>query len=389
MPGGYIDFINSMLNLRNQRLQEEKAKAEMRQEQQQQMMKMASGISQQIGSAFQGYQENQMANRMMSEYGMGAQAAPPRAGAVNVPWSNQRAATMPDMYPAGRGTGGMAELKMRIAMEDFTGKKAGYERAARGEERAEDYLGLAKQREGRTSEAETERLNNAAANLEIRRDAAARADEVARLKAEQKVVDDAMTSFKNASPKFQEQAKNAEAYNKGVTASLQAMSGPYATQESYLQGLQKIDALYAGAESQGLKVDKPKIATWEDMEAARIKQQAIDAANRGDWNPFTDDAARAAALQKELQEMPGYRQNPLRIDIENYLATPSMARPEPPDIEALRAKAQTATPAQAATASAPAIRTVSPDEGAKLIGKPVRSGQKFTDPVTKEVIIIQ
>ena len=112
-----------------------------------------------------------------------------------------------------------------------------------------------------------------------------------------------MTSFKAADPKFQAQSKNAEAYNKGVTASLQAMSGPYATQESYLQGLQKIDALYAGAESQGLKVDRPKIASWEDMQAAAEKQKAIDAANAGYW--LSTKIARAGGAARTHQRTTG------------------------------------------------------------------------------------
>ena len=35
------------------------------------------------------------------------------------------------------------------------------------------------------------------------------------------------------------------------------------------------------------------------------------------------------------------------------------------------------------------MRKLSPEEGSKLIGKPVRSGQRFTDPLTKELIIIE
>ena len=385
--GGYIDFINSMLNLRSQRLKEEELEQEERMFQQKQMMNMVGDIGESITKFGAQRSQDQMANRVMQEYGYGAQAAPPRAGEVNVPWSNQRAAGMPDMYPAGRGTGGLPELKMRMEMEELGGKRMDNEMKQRAEGRSEDYLALAKQREGRTAGTEAERLENAEANLGLRQQAAARADEVARLKAEQKVVDDAMTSFKAADPKFQAQAKNAEAYNKGVTASLQAMSGPYATQESYLQGLQKIDALYAGAESQGLKVDRPKIASWEDMQSAAEKQKAIDAAARGDWNPFNDDAARAAALQKELQGMPGYTQNPARVNPENFIARPSMERPEPPDIEALRAGARAVVPSTATPTGT--MRKLSPEEGSKLVGKPVRSGQRFTDPVTKELIIIE
>ena len=385
--GGYIDFINSMLNLRSQRLKEEELEQKERLIQQEAMMDMVGDIGKSITKFGAQSSQDQMANRMMQEYGYGAQAAPPRAGEVNVPWSNQRAAGMPDMYPAGRGTGGLPELKMRIEMEELGGKRMDDAMKQRAEGRSEDYLTLAKQRETRTAGTEAERLANQEESLILRQQAGARADEVARLKAEQKVVDDAMTSFKAADPKFQAQAKNAEAYNKGVTAALQAMSGQYATQESYLQGLQKIDALYAGAESQGLKVDRPKIASWEDMQAAAAKQKAIDAANAGYWTWSKEaEQKEAARLTGELQGMPGYTQHPARVNPENFIARPSMERPEPPDIEALRASAKVVPSTATPTGT---MRKLSPEEGSKLIGKPVRSGQKFTDPVTKELIIIE
>ena len=115
--GSYNDFIKSMLSLREQRLQEERYKQLERMENQERMSKMMAGMGEQAGQMFQTMGQNQMANRMMSEYGMGGGTAPPRAGTVNTPWSNQVAAGRPDFYPAGRGTGGMPELKMRMEMQ--------------------------------------------------------------------------------------------------------------------------------------------------------------------------------------------------------------------------------------------------------------------------------
>ena len=164
-----------------------------------------------------------MANRVMQEYGYGAQAAPPRAGAVDVPWSNQRAAGMPDMYPAGRGTGGLPELKMRIEMEELGGKRMDNEMKQRAEGRSGDYLALAKQRETRTAGTEAERLANQEESLILRQQAGARADALARAQAEQKAVDDAYKAYNAASPEFKKQTKDAEAYHTGVRASLEAM----------------------------------------------------------------------------------------------------------------------------------------------------------------------
>ena len=415
MPGGYIDFINSMLSLRGQRLKEKEIEAELQQQQQAQMMKMVGGIGSAITKAGQQYGENQMASRLWQEYrGGGAGATTPEAATYGnvpqeasfagakvaagggtpfgmVPVSGTTAAAVPTRF-----TGGIEELKLRMGMEEL-GDKGLKEELARKNERerldiAQGHLTLAAGREGRTAATDAERLANAEESLVLRQQAGARADEVARLKEEQKRVDDAYKSFNAADPKFQAQAKNAEAYNKGVTASLQAMSGPAGqNQETYLAGLQKIDALYTAAESQGLKVDRPKVATWEDLEAARNKQKAIDEVNAGYWTWSKEaEQKEAARLTQELQGMPGYTQNPLRVDPENYIARPSIERPVPPNPEEIRAqaRAQMATPAQGASAAAPKIRNVTPDEATKLIGKPPVKGKRYVDPNTNEVLVI-
>jgi hypothetical protein len=110
--GGYMDFINEMLELRNQRLQEEKFKAEQKQEQMQQMMKVASQVSGQIGDAFQGYQESQLGNQLSAQYF----GTPPRAQAVDP--SLQGPADLAAQRMPGFYTGGMTEFKMRMGMEE-------------------------------------------------------------------------------------------------------------------------------------------------------------------------------------------------------------------------------------------------------------------------------
>jgi hypothetical protein len=413
--GGYMDFIQQMLGLRNQRLQEEKIKAELRQQEQQQMMKMASQMSGQIGNALVGYaqkgQENQMAERLWQEYrGGGAAATTPEAATYgnvpqdasfagakltaeggtpygSVPLSGTTAVPTPTRF-----TGGIEELKLRLGMEAL-GNKGLKEELERKNERerldiAQGHLTLAAGREGRTATAEAERLENATANLELRRQAAARADEVARLQAEQKIVDDAYKTFNAASPKFKEQAKNAEAYHSNIRATLEGMSKPYTTQETYLQGLSKIDSLYAAAESQGLKVDRPKVASWEDMEAARQKQLAIDQANAGYWTWSKEaEQKEAARLQQELQGMPGYRQNPMRVNPESYLARPSVEEPVPPNPEEIRERyrAQTLVP----TTTAPTQATMSAAEYKAKTGQDVAPGTVKVDAKGRRLLITQ
>ena len=107
--GSYLAFIDSMLKLRGQRLQEEELEQKERLIQQDQMMKMVGGIGESITSGFQTGQENQMANRLMQEqYGGGVPQDASFAGAK--------------LAAEGGGsrqfTGGMPELKMRMAMAE-------------------------------------------------------------------------------------------------------------------------------------------------------------------------------------------------------------------------------------------------------------------------------
>ena len=116
MPGGYIDFVNSMLKLRDQRLEEERYKQLERMENQKQMLSTIGDIGEGIASAGQQYGQNQMANQLMSEtYG-----APPRAQAVDPSMqgpADLAAERMPGFY-----TGGMPELTMRMKMDEFKSK---------------------------------------------------------------------------------------------------------------------------------------------------------------------------------------------------------------------------------------------------------------------------
>ena len=413
MPGGYIDFINSMLSLRGQRLKEKEIEAELQQQQQAQMMKMVGGIGSAITKAGQQYGENQMASRLWQEYrGGGAGAATPEAATYGnvpqgasfagaklaseggtpfgmVPSSGTTAAAAPTRF-----TGGIEELKLRMGMEELGDKKLKEELARRNERErldiAQGHLTLAAGREGRTAATDAERLANQEESLVLRQQAAARAAENDRLKLEKDAVAGAYKAWDASSKEFKKASLDAEAYNKGVTAALTAITGPAGqNQETYMAGLQKIDALYTAAESQKLKVDKPKVASWEDLEAARNKQKAIDAANAGYWTWSKEaEQKEAARLTQELQGMPGYTQNPLRINPESYIARPSMEEPVPPNPEEIRARVGAATPAQGASAAAPKIRNVTPDEATKLIGKPPVKGKRYVDPTTNEVLVI-
>ena len=99
-------FWDAMLQLRSQRLRE----AELKQAQQNRMMEMGQQVSSQIGSSILGAMKQRNSDALynsMMEQGMGGNA--PRAGAVNVPWS--------DKEMAGKAfTGGKEEYGARMEM---------------------------------------------------------------------------------------------------------------------------------------------------------------------------------------------------------------------------------------------------------------------------------
>jgi hypothetical protein len=98
-----------MLKLRAQRLEEQEIEAKLRQQQQQQIMAASQRASEQIGSAILGGMQQRKTDAIYNR-GMEEAFGAPRAGAVNVPWS--------DKEMAGKAlTGGQEEWKMRMAME--------------------------------------------------------------------------------------------------------------------------------------------------------------------------------------------------------------------------------------------------------------------------------
>jgi hypothetical protein len=408
--GGYMDFVKQMLSLRDQRLQEERYRQLERQAQQEQMMKMVGNIGSAITSYGQKSAENQMAQRLWQEYrGGGAAATTPEAATYGnvpqdasfagaklaagggtpygmVPLSGTTAAPAPTRF-----TGGIEELKLRMGMEEL-GKKGLKEELERKNERerldiAQGHLTLAAGREGRVSEAEAIRLENSAERLRLQQEAAAARAEANDRARSQKYVDDALKTWHASTDKYKGAQRDAAAYNKAIQASLDAVNKAvkFGDQYNYLDAISNIDSHFQAAQNQGLKVQMPKIASWEDLRAAQAKQEAVDAAARGDWNPLTDDAARAAALQKELEIMPGYREAPGRINPENYLAVPGMEEPVFPDLEQLRGQAT--TPAQGASAAAPPQATMSAAEYKAKTGEDVAPGTVKVDAKGRRLLI--
>ncbi len=103
---GFSAFLNAMTELRNQRLREELAEAQMQQENMQQMGKSIGGAFSSMSNMFGQMGKDQTANSIMNEM----MPAPPRAGAVDVPWSDKLATEAP-FYQ-----GGTSEMDMRMKM---------------------------------------------------------------------------------------------------------------------------------------------------------------------------------------------------------------------------------------------------------------------------------
>ena len=106
-------FMSVMLGLREQRLKEQLEEEEMKIQAMQQLGKGIGSMFSSAGSIMQNSARDRMANQLMNE----GNITPPRAEAVNVPWSDERAATMAPFSTT--HTGGMDELALRMKMMDM------------------------------------------------------------------------------------------------------------------------------------------------------------------------------------------------------------------------------------------------------------------------------
>jgi hypothetical protein len=117
----YVGFINSMLDLRNQRLKEAIAQAEAKQKNMEAMGDaIGKGLSG-LGKSMFGNKEDAMANQLMQENsaalgGPDIRRAQAVDSAVQGP-ADARAASMPGFY-----RGGMDEMKTRMAMQEMRDK---------------------------------------------------------------------------------------------------------------------------------------------------------------------------------------------------------------------------------------------------------------------------
>lgn len=295
--GGYMDFIQQMLGLRNQRLEEEKAKAALKQEQMQSMMKMASQASGQIGNALVGYaqqgQQNQLGNTLGSEY-----------------------------YGSKFTGGGMPELEMRMKMADLQSRMGN---------RAENQ------------DLAAERLNLASGNYDLRVAEGQRQAEAAQRTAENSAIaqrrgqyDDAMQAWKASSEDWQSTVKDVSAYNKELGLAV-GDATKAKDMETYNAAVSHINTLHQAAKNQGFKdLTLPPIPPSPDQrDAITAAQSTLGTLAKereekmGDWTPNVfqkiPTAEEVLQKQKEMQALPGYGYEPGNI--------PSTAlRQNPPEV---------------------------------------------------------
>ena len=389
--GSYINFINSMLELREQKLKEEALQADAERKEMEAITKSLSNLGTSLGSAAKSYTQNATANQLMN------QATPPRAEAVmpgttepNVAL-NKSAAAAPlegqipyeqipvTMEPA---TGGVAELKMRMAMDAEARRRMNATIDANQDERrmgiSQGHLDLARDRAaGITPD-----------QIAADKQRAAAAVEAARVKRSEQIISDYKYSADQASDKYKGYQKDAAAFNKASELVLDGVEGAAAKgdQDAYVKALGLLDSHYKAAEASGLKVEKPKIASWEELQAAKAKKEAIDAAAQpsgyGLYGAIYDKFAAPTEediekrRQTELYTMPGYTGDPSRVEPQNYLAVPAMERPVARDIGEVRKEAEAATgivppgqvaaPVSGAAATGGGGQTITTDEAIAL-----------------------
>lgn len=389
-----------MLNLRDQKRKEEEAQDAAARADMAAITSSLSSLGSSIGSAVSSYSQNTSANKLMN------QATPPRAEAVTPgtttydPAINKAAAAAPlegqipyEQIPvtATPATGGKAELDMRLKMDAEARKRMDATINQNQDERrigiSQGHLDLAQQNAAGVTPAQQA---TAAA-------VAARAAEDDRRANSQKLVDDAKAAYGLSSEKYQGFEKDATAYNKNTQVVLDAINNA-PDQKAYIDALGKLDSHHQAATAMGLKVEKPSIPSWESIQAAKEKQKQIDAANAGYYfSTKATEQADADKFTKELQGMPGYgfteagsRNVPLVEG--NYLATPAMPAPTPPDYSAIRAGApstgQVAAPVTGATAAA-STPTMSAAEYKAKTGEDVAPGTVKVDSKGRRLLITQ
>ena len=75
--------------------------------------------------------------------------------------------------------------------------------------------------------------------------------------------------------------KDAKAFDEATKLTLNTLNDPNIGQKQYVDALGFLESHYAAAQKQGLKVEKPQIATWDELQAVKAKQAAIAPATTG------------------------------------------------------------------------------------------------------------
>jgi hypothetical protein len=236
-------------------------------------MRQLLGAASQFGGALTGAIQQQrtddIANRLMNE-----EAAIPRATALDPAMQSQadaKAAKMPGFH-----TGGMAEMKLSMAMED-------------------------------------QKMQRIASDLAVAREARYSAAMQQQQTAVQQA--DAAAAFRNSSKDMQESFQDSMAYYKTLGVGLRQATEAQSQQE-YDAAASGVMAMYQAAKKRGLEVDTPNLPAFvtPEQRAASAAQQAELAAARdelakmqGDIFPnwLGGDEKQAAKVRKlEAQQPP-------------------------------------------------------------------------------------
>jgi hypothetical protein len=357
MAGNMAAFINSMLEMRKQNAAAAAFRAEQEQQQAAQIQKAIAGVSQNIGSSIARYGEqqkqDQLANLLGQQYfGGGGGTVIPQATAVDPAMQAQAARLYSGMRPAYATptgdisltppqtfTGGMDELKMRMALEELGIKRTGaesrienvadrinlatanYELSKQKGGREEDYLELARQK----------------AQLEAMQ-VARQADAEQRLK-EAQWAKEAEQAYTQTEDKYKEVAKATNSYNKNLRILTEGIRRAAAGEDrdTYEAGVDQLMAHWAGATESGAKhIPQPKFASWDEVQAIKAQQKIVDEARTAIKSPGvlyrlqTNPEQRAAAFEKQqqaLQALPGYSIYPANVKTEEF----TQPLPETPD----------------------------------------------------------
>jgi hypothetical protein len=364
----YVGFINSMLELRSQKLKEALAKAEMQQENMKSIGKAISGGLNSFTDSMKGMKQDAMANQLMQE-NSAALGGPDirRAQAIDSAMQgpvDARASGMPSFY-----RGGMDELKTRMAMQEMRDKSMNTQI---DNQRADRYLGMQQ------------------ANIDT--DNARLAEEAAARKERQGLLDQAKADELEAK-KLTEKRNEEKSYRSQMRLYQHDMDNAKDPIQ-YGHAADMAISTNRGAIRNGMDVKPIEIGpfmTQETRDAIKLQEQAVSEAQKN----LTDVRGAAPAPTWAEKNLPAGLVHGLGVDYSTSGVDAAQQKydAEQQGLKDLRGQVTPYAPPPDNAAPAGAsqgggsMQTISSQEASAKSGKPIKPGTILTDKNGNRILV--